>query len=65
MFQELEKIAREHNCLQLELEVIADNQRAIAFYEKMGYNIFGERKRGIILKDGTVLSEYLMAKNLD
>jgi len=65
MLNELEKVAREHNCLQLELEVIADNTRAIALYEKMGYSVFGERKRGIILKNGTTLSEYFMVKYLD
>jgi len=65
MFTELEKIARDKKCLQLELEVIEGNTRAISFYEKMNYSIYAKRSRGIILKDGTALSEYFMVKFLD
>lgn len=65
MFEELEKYARQNGCTQLELEVIEGNTRAIALYEKQGFRIFGERKKGVILKDGTALSEFLMAKQLD
>lgn len=65
MFEELEKYARKNDCTQLELEVVEGNTRAITLYEKQGFRIFGERKRGIILKDGTALSEFLMAKQLN
>jgi RimJ/RimL family protein N-acetyltransferase len=65
MFQELIDIAKEKACLQLELEFIEGNERAVALYEKMGFRVFGERKRGVILKDGTPLSEFFMVKYLD
>lgn len=65
LFNELIKIAKENGCLQLELEFIEGNTRARALYEKMGFSIFGERKRGIIQKDGTFLSEFFMVKFLD
>jgi RimJ/RimL family protein N-acetyltransferase len=65
MFKELITIAQDNQCLQMELEFIEGNQRAKALYEKMGFAIFGERKRGIILKDGRSLSEFFMVKFLD
>ncbi|MCK9470631.1 MAG: GNAT family N-acetyltransferase [Bacilli bacterium] len=65
MFEELEKIAINMQCKQIELEVIDINYRAIAFYEKMGYKKFATRPRGIILKDGTELDESFMVKYLD
>jgi ribosomal protein S18 acetylase RimI-like enzyme len=34
------KEARQNNCPQLFLEVLKENRRAIAFYEKLGYKIF-------------------------
>lgn len=65
MLQELEMVARVNGCKQLELEFIEGNTRAQALYEKMGFSIFGERKRAIILKDGTTLSDFFMVKFLD
>ena len=58
------QIAKNRGCEQLELEVIQGNQRAISLYEKKGFITYGERKRGIRLKDGSYLSEYLMYKDL-
>ena len=58
------QILKSRGCEQLELEVIQGNQRAISLYERKGFITYGERKRGIRLKDGSYLSEYLMYKDL-
>lgn len=65
LLQEIIAYARENGCLQLELEFIEGNERAKALYEKMGFTVFGERKHGVIFKDGTCLSEFFMVKYLD
>lgn len=39
-------------CLQLELEVVADNSRAISLYKKFGFNEFGRNPRGFKNKAG-------------
>ena len=64
MIDYLIEIAQDKGCELLELEVIQGNHRAIALYERKGFARFGERKRGIRLKDGSYLSEYLMYKDL-
>lgn len=56
--------AKNKGCELIELEVIQGNDRAITLYEKKGFVRFAERKRGIRLKDGSYLSEYLMKKDL-
>ncbi len=50
--------------MQLELEVIEGNERAIALYKKMGFVEYGVRENAIRLKDGTLLKEYMMVKKL-
>lgn len=64
MFQEMIRIAKEQGIEQLELEVIEGNKRAMALYEKMGFRVVSEKPNGIKLKDGTLLSELLMVKDL-
>lgn len=65
MFQALIRIAREEGITQLELEVFAGNQRAIALYQKMGFRIVAEHPNAIRQKDGTLISEFLMIKELN
>lgn len=65
MLKELIAYARKQGCLQLELEGLEGNERAQALYEKMGFTVYGVRKRGVILKDGTPLNMLLMVKYLD
>ena len=48
----------------MELEFIEGNTRARALYEKIGFKIVAMRPRAIRLKDGTLLSEYIMLKEL-
>jgi len=64
-FEELIKIAEDDGkILQCELEFIEGNSRARALYEKMGFRIAGVHPNAIRLKDGTMLNEYLMIKEL-
>ena len=65
MFEEMIRIAKTNERLiQLELEYVEGNSRARALYEKMGFRITGVRPNAIRLKDGTLLNEYTMIKEL-
>ena len=65
MFQELIRIAESNgNILQMELEFIEGNTRARALYEKMGFRITGVKPNAIRLKDGTLLNEYSMIREV-
>lgn len=65
MFEEMIAIARARDgVIQLELEVIEGNTRAIALYEKMGFRIVAEHPNDTRLQDGTLLSLFLMIKML-
>ena len=65
LFQELIRIAEENeNILQIELEFVEGNARARALYEKMGFRITGVKPNAIRLKDGTLLNEYSMIKEI-
>ncbi len=64
MFEELIRIAKEQDIKQLELEVIKDNERAVKLYEKFGFVKVGEKPNSLCLKDGTMLKEYSMIKEL-
>ena len=65
MFQEMIRIAEENkNILQMELEFVEGNTRARALYEKMGFRIIGVKPNAIRLKDGTLLNEYSMIREI-
>ena len=65
LFQEMIRIAEENeNILQMELEFVEGNTRARALYEKMGFRITGVRPNAIRLKDGTLLNEYCMVREI-
>ena len=65
MFREMIRIAEENeNILQMELEFIEGNTRARALYEKMGFRLTGVRPNAIRLKDGTLLNEYSMIREI-
>lgn len=48
----------------VELELIEGNDRAKALYEKYGFKIVGERPNAFKLKDGRLLKEYFMQKEI-
>ena len=65
MFQELIRLAESReNVLQMELEFVEGNSRARCLYEKMGFRITGVRPNAIRLKDGTLLNEYMMTREV-
>ena len=65
LMEELLRIAslNEH-LLQVELDYVEGNARARALYEKMGFRIVGVRPNALRLKDGTLLNNYTMIKEL-
>lgn len=65
LIRELILFAKASGILQLELEVVEGNERAIALYKKMGFRVYGEIPRGVVLKDGTSRKMIQMVKFLD
>lgn len=65
MLQELIHLAeaREY-VMQMELDFIEGNFRARHLYEKMGFRITGVRPNAIRLKNGTLLNEYMMVREI-
>ena len=49
---------------QLELEVVTDNVRGIALYEKFGFQIYGTRPKSFAYRDGTYAAEHMMMLEL-
>lgn len=64
MMQTLIRLAKEMGYEQLELNVIANNERAIALYKKMGFEICGTTKNASKYKDDTYADEHLMVRML-
>ena len=49
---------------QLELEVVTENERAIALYKKFGFELYGTRENTFKYRDGTCSACHLMLKRL-
>ncbi len=49
---------------QLELEVVTENERAIALYKKFGFELYGTRENTFKFRDGTKSACHLMLKKL-
>ncbi len=65
MFEEMIRIAEANgNLIQMELEFVEGNSRARALYEKMGFRITGVNPNAIRLRDGTLLNEYCMIREI-
>ncbi len=65
LLRELIRIAEKNeNILQMELDFVEGNTRARALYEKMGFRITGVKPNAIRLKDGTMLNEYSMVREI-
>ena len=56
---------REHEVLQVELDVVAGNERALAMYRSFGFEPVGTAPRALRYPDGTFADEILMIKYLD
>ena len=52
--------ARRQGLLQLELEVVRENERAVRLYTRAGFQITGTRPRALRYADGAFADEYLM-----
>lgn len=64
IISELIKKSKEAEYEQIELEVVCDNERAIALYQKHGFEIYGTREKSFKYKDGTYGAEHLMLRRL-
>ncbi len=65
MFEKMIEIAEACDSLiQIELDYIEGNNNGRGLYEKMGFKIVGIKPNAIRLKDGTLLNEYSMIKEL-
>lgn len=64
LFREMEREAREHGTEQLELEMIAGNDRALALYRRAGFEIMAEHPDAFRLRDGTSRAAVFMRKRL-
>lgn len=65
MFEEMIRLAeRREGVMQIELEFVEGNARARYLYEKMGFRITGVHPNAIRLKDGTLLNNYTIIKEL-
>ena len=65
MFAELISAAEARPEIEIvELEFLEGNDRAKALYEKFGFKVVGERPNAFKLKDGRLLKEYFMQKQL-
>ncbi len=64
MMENLIRLAKEMGYEQLELEVIANNERAIALYKKMGFEICGTTPNAMKYKDDTYADEHRMIRKL-
>ena len=64
MIEELIAIAKEKGFEQMELEVIAGNDRALHLYKSLGFEIHGAFPKNMKYKDGTYADAYWMMKEL-
>ena len=64
MLETVLQAARELGYEQAELEVIADNEKAIALYEKLGFVKYGRFPDNMKYADGRYADAYWMMKKL-
>ena len=65
MFRELIAAAEANPATEIvELEFIEGNDRARTLYEKYGFKVVGERPNAFKLKDGRIMKEYFMQKEI-
>ena len=64
LFEEMIAIAEGWGLMQLELEVIEGNDRAMSLYRKMGFETVSFVPNAIRMPDGSFVREFLMVKSL-
>ncbi len=65
LMERLCKYAEDLGFHQIELEVIAGNDKAIGLYKKFGFTEYGRRPRDLRYKDGSFADAVCMVKLLD
>jgi len=60
LMQECMSWCKTNNVEQLELDVVTGNKRAVALYEKMGFEVFGTKKHALKYSDGRYADEFYM-----
>ncbi len=64
MLQTVLNVAKEAGYEQAELEVMAENENAIAMYEKLGFKKYGTFPDNMKYADGSYMDAYWMMKKL-
>ena len=64
MLETILDVAKKKGYEQAELEVIADNGKALALYEKLGFKKYGTFPDAMKYKDGSYVDAYWMMKKL-
>lgn len=64
MIEKIFSIAKAQGIEQIELEVAASNQKAVALYKKLGFETFGTFPDNMKYKDGTYEAAHWMMKKL-
>ena len=64
MLQTVLNVAKEAGYEQAELEVMAENKKAIAMYEKLGFKKYGSFPDNMKYADGSYMDAYWMMKKL-
>ena len=64
MIEYLCELAAKVGWQQLDLEVVAENEQAIALYKKCGFLETGRRHNALLIDDGSLHDEILMYKKL-
>ena len=65
LMQECINWCKEKDVEQLELEVVTQNNRAIAMYQNFGFDIYGTKKHALKYADGSYDDEHFMCLFLD
>jgi len=64
MMEAVINCARKLGYEQLELEVVAENRRALSLYLKYGFQVYGRLPHKVRYADGSYADDYLMYKSL-
>ena len=64
MLETVLSVAKDTGYEQAELEVAVPNEKAIALYKSLGFEIFGTVPHGVKYKDGSYADYYSMVKTL-
>ncbi|MBO5069998.1 MAG: GNAT family N-acetyltransferase [Roseburia sp.] len=64
MMEECIKWCKKAGVVQIELDVVKNNEKALKMYRDFGFEIIGTRENALCYQNGTYADEYLMVKKL-